>query len=396
VGAGAFFRHYAAISVRIVAGERAAPSRKPGDFRATRSAAAATMDAMANKFDAAVLATNAEHLEAMAKSARSKMLSRTTEKATRLGADGERLDRQARAAESQSAEAEQLAATHLAEAARFDTKAGSLQQQAAAAAARGDYAGAQEATELGEEAAKAREGAAVARNKSKIAGDDAARLADEAAELRAQEHAIDAELADMGASLPVTELAVDHLEWHAEKARAMADTVRQADDLQAHAVAASARGDHAAAAELGRRASSLRDDADVLAFVRERPPFPIDHRALETIGVTVTPDDLAVPMPELIDPNSPMNPLADASDPGLGDEAIAGNAGSTEVDSSIGAIAWADDSSFDVAQVEAPSFDEPMGAEAFVSGFDDRSLGEPPVDHATIDADTGFTDDLLA
>ena len=51
--------------------------------------------------------------------------------------------------------------------------------------------------------------------------------------MRTREQAIDAELADVGGRLPATELAVDNLEWHAEKARAMADTVRQADDLQA-------------------------------------------------------------------------------------------------------------------------------------------------------------------
>src|SRR5262245_26163767 len=204
-------------------------------------------ESMANKYDAAALARNAQRLETLAKTARSNMLSRTTEKATRLGADGERLNRQARAAESQRDEAEQLINTHLAEAASFDARAASLQQQAAAAAARGDYAGAQEGTELGEEAAKAREGATVARNKASIAGDDAKRLGDEAAGLRAQEQAIDAELADMGGRLPVTELAVDQLEWHAEKARAMADTVRRADDLQAQAAAATTRGDLTAA-----------------------------------------------------------------------------------------------------------------------------------------------------
>jgi hypothetical protein len=350
---------------------------------------------MANKFDAAALATNAQHLETLARTARSNMLSRTTDKATRLGADGERLNRQARAAESQRAEADQLVTTHLAEAASFDARAASLQQQAAAAAARGDYAGSQEATELGEEAAKAREGAAVARNKSQIAADDATRLANEAAELRAQEKAIDAELADMGARLPVTELAVDHLEWHAEKARAMADTVKQADDLHAQAAAAAARGDHAAAAELGRRAGSLRDDADVLAFVRERPPFPIDHGALQSIGVTVSPDDLAVPLPELIDPNSPMNPLADASGSGVGDEtsfaATSAESGEPQFDG-----AWPDDSSFDIPQIEAPSFDEPIVADTGFNSFDDAALAEPAVDPAALDTDAGFTDGLLA
>src|SRR5829696_7687990 len=216
---------------------------------------------MANQYDAAVLAADAQRLEALAKTARSNMLSRTTDRATRLGADGERLDRQARAAESQRADAEQVARAHPVEAATYDAKAQALEQRAAAAAARGDHAGAQEAAELGEEAAKARQGAVVTRNKSQIAADDAKRLTDEAAQLRVQEQAIDVELADMGARLPATELAVDHLEWHAEQARAMADTVRQADDLQAQAGAATTRGDHAAAAELARRAALRRDDA---------------------------------------------------------------------------------------------------------------------------------------
>ena len=55
---------------------------------------------MANKYNAAELAANAQHLEGLAKAARSNMLSRTTEKATRLGAEGERLGREARAAEA--------------------------------------------------------------------------------------------------------------------------------------------------------------------------------------------------------------------------------------------------------------------------------------------------------
>ena len=108
---------------------------------------------------------------------------------------------------------------------------------------------------------------------------------------------------------------MDNLEWHAEKARAMADTVRQADDLQAQSRAATARGDHTAAAQLGQRATRPRDDADVLAAVRGHPPFPLDHGALRDTGVELTPSDLSVPLPELIDPYALMtDPLADAFD----------------------------------------------------------------------------------
>jgi hypothetical protein len=340
---------------------------------------------MANRYDAADLATDAQRLEALATSARSTMLNHTTEKATRLGADGERLGRQARAADSQRVEADRMAATLSTEAAGYDAKAASLDQRAAAAAARGDYAGTQEATELREEAAKAREGGTVARNKSDIASEDAKRLAAEAAELRAQEQAIDAELADLGGRMPATEIAVDHLEWHAEKARAMADAVKQADDLSAQAVSATGRGDHAAAAELSRRAASLRDDADVLAFVRERPPFPDDYAALQVIGVTVTAADLSVPLPELIDPNSPMNPLADAS-AGSGDDVSVAAAESSFDTSSF------ETPSFETPSFEMPTFEDPVVADAFSDGFDTPSLGTPDdaFDAASFETDSGF------
>ena len=385
---------------------------------------------MANRYDAADLATDAQRLEALATSARSTMLNHTTEKATRLGADGERLGRQARAADSQRVEADQMAATLSTEAAGYDAKAAGLDQRAAAAAARGDYAGTQEATELREEAAKAREGGTVARNKSDIASADAKRLAAEAAELRAQEQAIDAELADLGGRMPATEIAVDHLEWHAEKARAMADAVKQADDLSAQAVSATGRGDHAAATELSRRAASLRDDADVLAFVRERPPFPDDYAALQVIGVTVTAADLSVPLPELIDPNSPMNPLADASgasgddvsvaaaaemsndtpsaDSPFGDSAVAASADESSVasasvdDADAQAVTSVAESSFDTSSFETssfetpsfemPTFEDPVVADAFSDGFDSPSLGTPDdaFDAASFETDTAF------
>jgi hypothetical protein len=196
---------------------------------------------MANKYDGAALAANADRLEALAKTARSTMLRETTEKATRLGSEGERLARQARAAETQQVDADKLSAGLLAE-----------------------------------EAAKAREGANVARAKSQVAAEDAKRLADEATALRKQEQAVDAELADLGGRMPVTELAVDHLEWHAEKARAMADAVRQADDLQAQAVVAAGRGDHVAADALTIRASTLRETTPTCspscATTRRSPP----------------------------------------------------------------------------------------------------------------------------
>ena len=108
----------------------------------------------------------------------------------------------------------------------------------------------------------------------------------------------------MGNRLAVTELAVDNLEWHAERARAMADTARQADDLQAHAAAAASRGDRVVAAEHAARAAMLRNEVDALALVREHPPYPLDHAALRDIGVDVAPGDLAAPLPELMDPNA--------------------------------------------------------------------------------------------
>jgi hypothetical protein len=343
------------------AGGRAETGRFPGDTVARFG----DDGGMANRYNAAGLATNAQHLESLAKSARANMLSRTTEKATRLGAEGERLARQARAADAQRAEADNLASTHVADAAKFDARAQSLEQQAATAAARGDYASTQQATELREDAAKAREGAAVARGKAEVASDDAKRLASEAAELRVREQAIDAELADLGAVMPVTEMAVDHLEWHAEKARAMADTVKQADDLQAQAAAATARGDHTAAAELSRRAATLRDDADVLAFVRDHPPFPVDHAALQAIGVTVTASDLSAPMPELIDPSSPMNPLADASATSSSDETVAAVSGEpgSEDSSATGSDAVLPDTLGESSVAQATAADDGSAAE---------------------------------
>ena len=77
---------------------------------------------MANKYNAAELAANAQHLEGLARTARSNMLSRTTEKATRLGAEGERLSRQAKAADTQRAEADKTANEHSRQAARYDAK----------------------------------------------------------------------------------------------------------------------------------------------------------------------------------------------------------------------------------------------------------------------------------
>jgi hypothetical protein len=325
---------------------------------------------MANKYDAAALAANADRLEALAKTARSTMLSGTTEKATRLGSEGERLARQARATEAQRADADKLSADLLSEAAQFDARAQALRQRAAAAAARGDYAGQQEATELGEEAAKAREGANVARAKSQVAAGDGKRLAEEAAALREHEQAIDAELADLGGRMPATELAVDHLEWHAEKARAMADAVRQADEMQVQASAAAGRGDHVAADALTIRASTLRDDADVLAFVRDHPPFPADLRPLAVIGVTVTDGDLSVPLPELIDPNSTFNPLADAST-GIGETAEESYADATELVEPAFEDAFAG-----FGQVEESSFAIEDASTEFESdpGFDDSGM----------------------
>ena len=269
---------------------------------------------MANQYNAATLAANAQRLEGLAKAARSTMLSRTTEKATRLGSEGEKLRRQAKAAEDQRAAAERVAEAQVHEAAAYDAEANRLEVRATAAAARHDPRGAQEATELREEAAKQREGAAVARAKSQLSTKDADRLGEEAAQLRSREQAIDAEIAELGVRLPVTEQAIDRLEWHAEKARDMATTVRRADEAQTQAAAATARGDHAAAAQLNQRAAGLRDDADVLAAVRSHPPFPVDHAVLKDLGVEVSPADLSVPLPELMDPNPLMiDPLADST-----------------------------------------------------------------------------------
>jgi hypothetical protein len=390
---------------------------------------------MANKYNAAELAASAHHLEGLARTARANMLSRTTEKATRLGAEGERLSRQANAADTQRAEADKTANEHVAAAARYDAKANALEQQAAAAEARHDPRGAGEARELREDAAKQREGAEVARARAQIATDDAKRLGDEAAALRTREQAIDAELADVGGRLPATELAVDNLEWHAEKARAMADTVRQADDLQAQSRAATARGDHAAAAQLGQRATSLRDDADVLAAVRGHPPFPLDHAALLDVGVDLTPSDLSVPLPELIDPYALMTePLADASTTGTAGNvaAAATEAGETPVietatadsllaDASLADTSFADTSfadasfadasvtesslgvpspaeSFGDAPVESPSFEAPLFAEASTadSSFADSSFAGPDAPlEPPLEPDAGFGDQGL-
>lgn len=354
---------------------------------------------MANKYNATVLAANAQQLEALAKSARSNMLSRTTEKATRLGAEGERLARQAKATEAQRTDADALAKSHLTEAAQYDAKANSLDQQAASADARHDAVGATQAQELREDAAKQRQGAEVARARSRIAAEDATRLADEAADMRGREKAIDAELADMGGRLPATELAVDNLEWHAEKARVMSDTVRQADELQAQAVSATARGDSVASVELSRRAASLRDDADVLAVVRTSPPFPIDQAALSAIGVELAPGALAVPMPELIDPSALMNPLADASSIGAdgiadaathlaADEPLGsdlstfassvaalpdGSADAQSEDESSEDVAVADHSATDTSSVD-PSFADPSFADTSFA----NAASEPP------------------
>jgi hypothetical protein len=275
---------------------------------------------MANKYDAAALAANADKLEALAATARSNMLQRTTDKATRLGAEGERIAREAKAAETQRVEAEALVKSHLADAATYDARAASLEQQAAATT------DAHDATELREDAAKQRQGAEVARARSQIASDDAQRLANEAAGLRTREQAIDAELADMGGRLQASEMAVDNLEWHAERARTMADTVGRADDLQRQANEATSRGDTAAASTLSQRAASLRDDADAMAFVRGQPPFVLDQRALADLGVELEPGTLDVPMPELIDPTSPFGPLASTGPGAVDDAALAGDA----------------------------------------------------------------------
>ena len=387
---------------------------------------------MANKYDATALAANAQQLEALARSARANMLSRTTEKATRLGADGERLARQAKATEAQRADADALAKSLLAEAAKYEAKANTFEQQAAAADARHDPAGSHEATELREEAAKQRQGAEVARSRSRIAAEDAKRLADEASDMRIREQAIDAELADMGGRLPMAELAVDNLEWHAERARTMADTVRQADDLQQQATVATARGDSAAAATLTQRAAILRDDADVLAFVRARPPFVLDERALAEVGVTLAPGTLDVPMPELIDPNSPMNPLA-ATSPTDDGEAVAlapadlttdemigfdmsggdshvvvpdeSSDSQTEAaasgDTSTGDSSFGDpsfgDTAFDQPAFDPPVFDEPMADTALTqSDFGDlaESTHEAGFDDSVFDRDAGFAEPL--
>jgi hypothetical protein len=337
---------------------------------------------MANKYDATVLAANAQQLETLATSARANMLSRTTEKATRLGAEGERLARQAKAADSQRADADALAKSHLAEAERYDAKANSLEQQAAAAESRRDPAGAHDATELREEAAKQRQGAEVARSRSTIASEDAKRLADEAAEMRVREQAVDAELADMGGRLLGAEMAVDNLEWHAEKARAMAATVRQADDLQAQAAAAAARGDNAAATALGQRAAILRDDADVLGFVRAHPPFALDQRTLSDLGVDLAPGALDVPMPELLDPNSPMNPLAANTTSGTESDAIA--AADLTADETLGVTLPDADSA-------AAMLDDPIDAQPDVASSDSVASDASSFSGST-SPDTTFVD----
>ena len=329
---------------------------------------------MANQYNAATLAANAQHLEGLAKTARSTMLSRTTEKATRLGSEGEKLRRQAKAAEDQRAAAENVAEAQVHEAAAYDAEANRLELRATAAANRHDPRGAREATELREEAAKQREGAEVARAKSRLSTKDAERLGEEAAQLRSREQAIDAEIADLGTRLPVTEQAIDRLEWHAEKARDMATTVRRADEAQTQAAAATARGDHAAAAQLNQRAAGLRDDADVLAAVRGHPPFPVDHAVLKDLGVEVSPADLSVPLPELMDPNPLMtDPLADASTSGsaervaatdVTDADAATNADAAELSfDSVGSTEpltdSSADSSFDDPVVESPAFNSP-------------------------------------
>jgi multidrug efflux pump subunit AcrA (membrane-fusion protein) len=250
--------------------------------------------------------------------------------------------------------------------------------------------------------------------------------------MRIREQAIDAELADMGGRLPIAELAVDNLEWHADRARTMADAVRQADDLQQQAAAAIARGDTAAAATLTQRAAILRDDADVLAFVRARPPFVLDERALAEVGVTLEPGTLDVPMPELIDPNSPMNPLAATSSTGEGDAVAVAptdlttdemlgfdmSGGDSQVvvpeessdaqtedavsdDTSLGDSSFGDpsfgDAAFDQPAFDAPVFDEPMVDTALAQ----TDFGEPSepthdagFDNAPFDGDAGFAEPL--
>jgi hypothetical protein len=115
----------------------------------------------------------------------------------------------------------------------------------------------------------------------------------------------------------------------------------------------------------------------VLAFVRDHPPFPADLRPLAAIGVTVDEGDLSVPLPELIDPTSTFNPLADASTVATGDEAIAAvefdvddvdmtALGTEELFADAGA--GGDDALFDTSSNDLPAFEAPELADA---GFDD-------------------------
>jgi hypothetical protein len=369
---------------------------------------------MADKFDPAAHAENAQQLQEQATKARAGLQNHIVERNARLGLERDQAARAQYGAEQQRAAAELQAKRELGVAEKADKAAAEFERQAAKETRGRGYS-----EDLREQAAEQRALAEAARRRAHAADQEADRLEMEGWEQKKVVERLEAELKSTD-HVKTLENEVDNLEWHASNARDMADSAQKAQELQKQVDEATARGDTVLAAKLKEDLDLRRQIVETIGSVRTQTP--IDAKLLGELGVTLPPTVIEVPgfpAPAAAQPTSMEESgqgqdataqLADAravpTDDVLGDAtfddgtAVAAAADDTAIELSTDDVAPIATDSGDVAATdtfatadelvpattfEAPSFEEPSFDQP-ASGFDS------PAEPAHEFADRGSTD----